>query len=274
MPAPISHWTLRVAGFVVAEGDLAVPALDSAQVVVLAEPAAGPGSYASRIDVDTAPKVVEVDETNNSRTGSISIVSGAGSDEHPPLFLSPPSATAYGVTATIVWTANEPAGGTIRFGPTPELEDSVLVPADTTAPRVLLQFLQPNTLYYFQVRTVDTVGNFRDAELDSFVTQLGPLAVDGTGIHEFGLSQAQPNPSRSAVSFVVELPRPARVRVTFYDIQGRQVGAGMDAEFGAGRHTMTWSREGAGSGHVQPGLYLARFELEGRVFVRRIVFVR
>ena len=78
-----------------------------------------------------------------------------------------------------------------------------------------------------------------------------------------------PNPARGLVRFQLELPEPATVTLSVYDVAGRELGEPMTRPFDAGRHELRWS---APAGHA--GVYFGRIEVEGRVrATRRIVLV-
>jgi hypothetical protein len=76
-----------------------------------------------------------------------------------------------------------------------------------------------------------------------------------------------PNPSAGRVTFRVELPRAATVRIAILDIGGRLVGE-IREQRDAGRHLLGWGGERA----WPAGVYLARLEVDGRpAGVRRMV---
>jgi len=82
---------------------------------------------------------------------------------------------------------------------------------------------------------------------------------------------AFPNPSTGGISFRVDLPRAASVRIRILDVAGRQVD-----EFGgprvAGRHTLTWDGR---SRAPRSGVYFASLAVDGRgMGERRLVVLR
>jgi photosystem II stability/assembly factor-like uncharacterized protein len=93
-----------------------------------------------------------------------------------------------------------------------------------------------------------------------------------TGIEDPGtaprvsLSDAFPNPSAGAVRFTLHLARAARVEWSVCDVQGRQLSHG-SRSCEAGPTTLAW--DPGPLAEVHPGIYFARFAVEGRVISRR-----
>jgi hypothetical protein len=84
---------------------------------------------------------------------------------------------------------------------------------------------------------------------------------------EISLGRPIPNPSRESASFDLSLPRPERVSVAVFDLQGRcRLDVGHEAPFTAGRH-----RFAVPVNSLVPGVYLARFRIGDRTLTRRIV---
>jgi hypothetical protein len=76
-----------------------------------------------------------------------------------------------------------------------------------------------------------------------------------------------PNPSAGRVTFRIELPAAATVRIAILDISGRLVGE-IRGQRAAGCHLLGWGAERA----WPAGVYLARLEVDGRpAGVRRMV---
>lgn len=87
---------------------------------------------------------------------------------------------------------------------------------------------------------------------------------------EFALGQATPNPARDEARFQMALPKAAQVKLTVFDVGGRQVGDAVARQFTAGKHELTWRAPSA-----QAGIYFVRLEMDGVVKANRtIVLVR
>jgi glucose/arabinose dehydrogenase len=271
--SPSQRWVLRIGADVIAQGDTSVLARDSVFVGRTLGPMAGAGTYALRAVVDTLGAVPETDEANNASTVTLVVVAGDGPDVLAPVYLEGPDVDAYGLTATVTWRTNEPAMGKVRFGTTPAFEDSSTTVKVKYGHRLLIHELRPSTRYYWTLSAWDTLGNFRSSPLDSFETPPGSVATEATLPVEFGVSGPRPNPSRDGATFLVDLPRPAWVRLTVYDLQGRAVSATSPFLASAGRVSVWWTGSASRGGRLAPGLYLARIELDDRTFVRRLIVV-
>ena len=108
------------------------------------------------------------------------------------------------------------------------------------------------------------------------MTELDVVAVEdmAPAAPPLQLGPPSPNPSDGRVGLEVSLPATARVRLAVFDVQGRRVATLVDGVRGAGVHPVTWdSRNGAGR-RVAAGVYWARFEALGEVWVRAIVIAR
>jgi glucose/arabinose dehydrogenase len=85
------------------------------------------------------------------------------------------------------------------------------------------------------------------------------------------LSAPSPNPSRSGVTFTLELPSAAQVRFSVLDVQGREVWRGAPATYGAGLARLEWPGATDAGGRAPAGLYFARVIAGDVRFERRVV---
>ena len=94
-----------------------------------------------------------------------------------------------------------------------------------------------------------------------------------TGVREpsaSGLSflGAGPNPSSSEVRLELALDHAARVRVMVFDLAGHEIARPIADEWLLGRVSRVWRPRGLPS-----GIYYVRAELDGRVQVRKLVWL-
>ena len=82
------------------------------------------------------------------------------------------------------------------------------------------------------------------------------------------------NPSSRGAAFALELPCPQRVRVSVYNVAGRQVRRLRDGILGAGTHDLFWNGKDDGGRMAGPGIYWARVKTEGGARTARVVIVR
>jgi hypothetical protein len=83
------------------------------------------------------------------------------------------------------------------------------------------------------------------------------------------LSQNAPNPFRDVATIGYRLPAPEHVRLTVYDVAGREVSRLVDGTRPAGAHEAVLRAEGLAS-----GVYTYRLEAGGRVSQRRLVLLK
>ena len=87
---------------------------------------------------------------------------------------------------------------------------------------------------------------------------------------EFALDPVGSNPGRGPFTLRFALPRDARMRLSVFEIQGREVAVLADGVQPAGRHEVRWTPR-AGQG---PGVYFVRMTADGRRWVQRVAVVR
>ena len=120
------------------------------------------------------------------------------------------------------------------------------------------------TYYYRLVAT--TPGNER--------MTFGPLvATAGESVTEFALSRVTPNPSNGPTRIDFAVARPASVRVSVVDAQGRTIAVVADGLYRPGRYQATWTGQ-SDLGPVPVGIYFIRYQVAGKNLVRRLVLTR
>lgn len=92
---------------------------------------------------------------------------------------------------------------------------------------------------------------------------------DVLGPQAFELEPAWPNPFASSTHIAVRLDRPASLRVTVYDMLGREIALLADGRFDAGRHIFHFN-----AAALRPGMYLVRATTGGSTGCRRMLLRR
>jgi sugar lactone lactonase YvrE len=99
----------------------------------------------------------------------------------------------------------------------------------------------------------------------------GSLAVPGPGVPTaFALESLGSNPGRGPFPMRYALPRDAHVRLSVFELQGREIAVLADGAGSAGFHDVTWIPPGG----LGAGIYFVRLAAEGRDWVRRVALVR
>ena len=83
-----------------------------------------------------------------------------------------------------------------------------------------------------------------------------------------------PNPFNASTTLRYTLSRPARVRMSVYDVLGRYVRTLMDEACPAGSHALMWDGTDEGGRTVASGVYLYRMEAGDYSAVRKMVVNR
>lgn len=115
--------------------------------------------------------------------------------------------------------------------------------------------------------------NIDDIELWAIVNGTSGVA-DAPGGPKLQLYQNVPNPFVGATTIAYELPSPADVRITVYDVAGRLVREIVNESLDAGIHAARWDGIDASGQRVASGVYFARLEAGNASQTRRIVLLR
>jgi hypothetical protein len=124
--------------------------------------------------------------------------------------------------------------------------------------------VQPSQTYYYRV--VGTMSGGTQAVY-------GPVQGTAAAPREFALSGAWPNPSRGAMTMAITVAKPAAVRLSVVDLQGREVAVLADRGFAPGRYEIHWDGR-TDHGQAPAGLYFVRYVTPERQLVSRVAIAR
>ncbi len=159
-----------------------------------------------------------------------------------------------------------------RFGDG-DFEEIGFVPGNgtTTTPHEysFTHVAQQPGMHEYRLRQVDTDGGFEYSRVVQ-VTIAPPSTI--------ALLPAYPNPFRATggngTRIRLELPETMPVRVTVYDIRGRQVARLAERPLRAGLHEITWDGRTADGRRLPAGSYFIRLEVREFHAVQRIQLIR
>ena len=99
-------------------------------------------------------------------------------------------------------------------------------------------------------------------------------SVEPTPTASFTLYPNVPNPFSDATAISFSLVQPRDVRVTVYDVRGREVRELMSGLRSAGTHRLVWNGQDGGGRNVAAGAYFYRVQVGAEVDVRRMVLLK
>jgi Secretion system C-terminal sorting domain len=90
----------------------------------------------------------------------------------------------------------------------------------------------------------------------------------------FELSKAYPNPFNSSVNIPFSLPEPSNVKITIYDILGREVAILVDQNKSAGKHSIHWNGKNLNDFTSPSGIYFLRMEVGSFTQTQKIILLK
>ena len=83
-----------------------------------------------------------------------------------------------------------------------------------------------------------------------------------------------PNPFNPSTTVPFEIAKAGRVRLTVFDLAGRQVAVLADGEYGVGYHEEVWLGKDTSGRQVPSGAYYLRLECGGQVRMRQMMLLK
>jgi hypothetical protein len=129
--------------------------------------------------------------------------------------------------------------------------------------------LAPEADYFFAMKTTDERGNW--SALSNIAVHTGVKLGIEDEVVPLSFGSPMPNPARQEARFDLSLPSESFVDLQVFDVVGRHVATIASGNIRAGRGSVSWDLRDRGGRRVQPGLYLARADIAGVSFVRRVM---
>lgn len=145
------------------------------------------------------------------------------------------------------WTPDPAATShDVYFGTSPDtLPFEANVQTPTHQP---LAELLPATTYYWRVDERNavgvTTGNVWNFTMEASAADDGGAAIPS----QVALGPVYPNPFNATVTIPFALPQAGEIRIAIYDVLGREISVLARGTFAAGMHSVSWTKEDAGSG--------------------------
>ena len=218
----------------------------------------------------------------------------------PPTAPSGLQASVQGNTATLSWTpADDEQTATasltynLRVGTAPGASNVVTALADPASgqrwtpgrgnvehnTRWTVRNLSIGT-YYWSVQAVDQ--SFKGSPFaDEGTFTISSNAGVGTGLDDedglpthYALHPSFPNPFRDATTIAYDLPEPAAVTITIYNVLGAEVSRVVEQVQAAGRRQALWNGRDDGGRRVGAGVYFVRMRAGRTLRTRQLVVLR
>ena len=107
------------------------------------------------------------------------------------------------------------------------------------------------------------------------VDDVGAIDDDDGGLPKtYALRQNYPNPFNPTTTIRYELPTASDLKLTIYDVQGRQVRELASGRMNAGRYQLDWNGQNDAGVQVASGVYLYRIRANDYVLTRKMLLVR
>jgi hypothetical protein len=182
------------------------------------------------------------------------------------------SSTVSGSPVVLVW--REVAGATgydIQISTTANFSSTEVDTTGLASDSLLFADVENNTTYFWRVRARNEVGQSDFSDTFLFTTgEVSNVANESTSATgNFELFPNYPNPFNNETNIDYELAKSSQVRITVFDINGREVATLVNAIQAAGKHVVTYRNVSAAS-----GTYFYRFETPEYSEVRSMLVVK
>lgn len=149
---------------------------------------------------------------NKSAYSDVVSMKPSGADSTPPEITGPdPKATPSSISAEIDWLTDESADSFIDFGKTTDFGSTQGKVENTKNHIVTLVGLDPDTLYYFRVRTRDASGNLTLGETFSFQTKSAASEASLPNISGATAQKAGADPEEVTIIWATDKPSTSQV---------------------------------------------------------------
>ena len=189
----------------------------------------------------------------------------------PPVVISPSGVSGQPRNTRFVWRKAE-AATTYRLQVSANRTfGSMIVDSTTADTAVTVPPLDATTTYYWRVGAANDSGSSAWSSMASFVTGDQIVAVQEVEAHPpgFRLEQNYPNPFNGSSTITFALSEPAWVRLSVFDVLGREVATPVHGRRDAGVHQVRFD-----AGNLPTGVYLYRLSAGRATETRKMILSR
>jgi hypothetical protein len=140
--------------------------------------------------------------------------------------------------------------------------------AQVTKPSYEDMEAQEGETYYYKVSATDFNKNESDysAEVNATITD---VKVEGGIPDEYALKQNYPNPFNPSTIIKYQLPEASNVKITVFDITGKEIATLVDKQMNAGYHYTVWNAH-----NISTGIYFYRMQTDNFVKVQKMILMK
>lgn len=140
---------------------------------------------------------------------------------------------------------------------------------------ITIKAIQLRLGYYSAVDDTNTATVYFDNFRAVYPDPLGVIEPDGTQIpDQFELYQNWPNPFNSTTVIGYRLNNPANVRLTIYDLLGREVKTLINGIQDSGIKNFSWIGDNNQGLPVSSGIYLYSLEVDNQIATRKMILIK
>ncbi|MCK5078738.1 MAG: T9SS type A sorting domain-containing protein, partial [Bacteroidales bacterium] len=96
-----------------------------------------------------------------------------------------------------------------------------------------------------------------------------PIYITNLEQRNVSLHQNYPNPFREETTFAFDLASSANVRISIFDMMGRELATVANRQYTAGSHEINWN-----IGNLSPGQYFYKIQTDHYVEVKSMLIVK
>lgn len=217
------------------------------------------GSYFPDFAMKTSPFVNITSGTNDSGFAYVSI----------------PAVKLYSDTALFTATVTNPPGtGSLQLTflnrTTPATQNRLTTFPDSLRLRVRTVGGVPAALY--TIRVQGNGPNGTPVHVRTLTVNVGAVAINSNSSvipEKFFLYQNYPNPFNPATKIRFDLAKTGSVKLTVYDVSGRQVAELLNANYAAGEYSFDYNAE-----NLSTGVYFYKLETPEYTNIRKMILVK
>ncbi len=135
--------------------------------------------------------------------------------------------------------------------------------------------LLPGTYYYFAMKVADKAENWSGLSniIEGFTLNTG-VKSESELPKEYALFQNYPNPFNPTTTILYQLPKISHVRISIYDILGRQVARLVDEKKRPGNFEVIWDGRDQNGNMVASGIYIYQIEADQYRKTHKLLLIR